>query len=288
MELLIYANAKLNITLDVVGKLNDGYHAVKMVMESVALCDDITIRIGEGNGVTARSNLPYLPADRRNIAVRAAELFMEETGIRKSVSLRIVKRIPVCAGMAGGSADAAAVLRGLDRLFRTNLGRAGLERLGSLLGSDVPYCVAGGTALAEGRGERLTPLSKLSPCHVVICKPDFSISTPDLFSKLDCERIRNRPDTQGVLDALTRQDLSGVARRMYNVFEDVLTRGRSEVEAIKAKLLDHGALGAAMSGTGPTVFGLYQDRPSAAAAAAALREHYTEVFLTKNIPALEV
>ena len=285
MELLIRANAKLNITLDVVGKLPDGYHDMKMVMESVALCDDITIRIGEGHGVTVRSDLSYLPTDKRNIALRAAELFMQETGLKKSIHLNIVKRIPVCAGMAGGSTDAAAVLRGLNRLFRTGLSRLELERMGECLGSDVPYCIAGGTALAEGRGERLTPLKQLPICHVVVCKPGFSVSTPALFSKLDCDRIRHRPDTQGVMDALEQGDLAGVARRMYNVFESVLTRGRDEVEAIKATLLDHGALGAAMSGTGPAVFGLYDDRKSAAAAAASLRGSYKDVFLTKNIPA---
>ena len=185
--------------------------------------------------------------------------------------------------MAGGSADAAAVLRGLNRLMGLGLSRRRLEEIGAAVGSDVPYCVGGGTALAEGRGELLTPLPPLPECRVVLCKPAFSVSTPELFKALDGCRIRRRPDTTGLAEALAAGDLTGVARRMYNVFEDVLPQRRyQEICAIKNSLIQHGALGASMSGTGPTVFGLFHCGEAAERAYAALRQQYQETFLVES------
>ena len=281
----VLARAKLNLTLDVLGKRPDGYHDLKMVMQSVALADTLTVETGTGEGLEVRTDLSFLPNNDKNLAAAAALAFQTITGRDLGgVAIAIEKRIPVCAGMGGGSSDAAAVLRSLERMLGTGQDLAALARIGERVGSDVPYCVLGGTALAEGRGEALTPLSALPHCHVVICKPAFSISTPELFRAVDEVRLRCRPDTDGVLAALEAGDLGGVARRMYNVFEDVLPpRQRAEVAAIRSVLVQHGALGANMSGTGPTVFGLFDDADRARSAWEELRQTYRDVFLTETV-----
>ena len=281
----VLARAKLNLTLDVLGKRPDGYHDLKMVMQSVALADTLTVETGTGEGLEVRTDLSFLPNNDKNLAAAAALAFQTITGRDLGgVAIAIEKRIPVCAGMGGGSSDAAAVLRSLERMLGTGQDLAALARIGERVGSDVPYCVLGGTALAEGRGEVLTPLSALPHCHVVICKPAFSISTPELFRAVDGVRLRCRPDTDGVLAALEAGDLGGVARRMYNVFEDVLpSRQRTEVAAIRSVLVQHGALGANMSGTGPTVFGLFDDADRARSAWEELRQTYRDVFLTETV-----
>ena len=281
----VLARAKLNLTLDVLGKRPDGYHDLKMVMQSVALADTLTVETGTGEGLEVRTDLSFLPNNEKNLAAAAALAFQTVTGRDLGgVAIAIEKRIPVCAGMGGGSSDAAAVLRSLERMLGTGQDLAALARIGERVGSDVPYCVLGGTALAEGRGEVLTPLSALPHCHVVICKPAFSISTPELFRAVDGVRLRCRPDTDGVLAALEAGDLGGVARRMYNVFEDVLPpRQRAEVAAIRAVLVQHGALGANMSGTGPTVFGLFEDADRARSAWEELRQTYRDAFLTETV-----
>ena len=284
----VFAYAKLNLSLDVLNKRPDGYHEMKMVMQTVSLRDRLTVETGTGRPLEMRSNLGFLPSDEHNLAAAAALVLCRETGTDPDgLSIHLDKSIPVCAGMAGGSADAAAVLRGLNEVLGQVQPQYRLEEIGSLVGSDVPYCVGGGTTLAEGRGELLTPLSPLPRCHVVVCKPAFSVSTPELFRALDGCRIRRRPDTSGLIDALTAGDLPGVARRMYNVFEDVLPQRRyQEICTIKNVLIQHGALGASMSGTGPTVFGLF-DRPQAAEdARAALAPLYRETFLVESMGTL--
>ena len=280
------ACAKLNLTLDVLGRRPDGYHDMRMVMQTVSLCDHLLIEYGTGAPVRVSSNLDYLPTGGSNLAAAAALRLCEAVGRTCGVSIAIQKGIPVCAGLAGGSADAAAVLRGLNQLLDLGLSWEDLAEIGQRIGSDVPYCVLGGTALAEGRGERLTPLPPLPHCWAVLCKPYFSISTPELFGRIDSVHIRCRPDTDGVLAALEQGDLIGVARRMYNVFEDVLPERRgAEVAEIKNLLIQQGALGASMSGTGPTVFGLFSDRTQARDAFRILREHYRETYLTETVGA---
>jgi len=283
MTLTEKAYGKINLSLDVIRKLESGYHDMCMVMETVDLHDDVHLTLSEGEGVSMQTNLPFLPTDSRNIAVKTAELFFRALGLpKKQVAIRIQKRIPVAAGMAGGSANAAAVLRGLNTLLGTNLSTEALMELGGKLGSDVPYCIIGGTRLAEGRGEVLTPLKPLPDCHILICKPKFSISTPELFSRIDCSKIRHRPDTEGLIAALDQGSLKQVAIRLFNVFEDVLDGRKREIQQIKKSLLDTGALGAVMTGTGPTVFGLFDDEAQAKTAYTGLKEHYRECFLTKN------
>lgn len=281
----VFAYAKLNLSLDVLNKRPDGYHEMKMVMQTVSLRDSLTVETGTGRPLEMRSNLGFLPADEHNLAAAAALALCRETGTDPGgLSIRLDKSIPVCAGMAGGSADAAAVLRGLNELLGLGLSQTRLEEIGALVGSDVPYCVGGGTALAEGRGEVLTPLPPLPRCHVVLCKPAFSVSTPELFRALDGCRIRRRPDTAGLTEALAAEDLPGVARRMYNVFEHVLPQRRyQEICAIKNSLIQHGALGASMSGTGPTVFGLFDRQQAAEDAWSALRAQYQETFLVESM-----
>ena len=280
----VFAYAKLNLSLDVLDKRPDGYHDMKMVMQTVTLKDRIALETGTGAPLQMHSNLGFLPADEHNLAAAAALALCRETETDLGgLSIQLEKTIPVCAGMAGGSADAAAVLRGLNELLGLHLSQKRLEEIGALVGSDVPYCVGGGTALAEGRGEILTPLPPLPHCHVVLCKPAFSVSTPELFRALDGCRIRRRPDTAGLMEALSAGDLHEVARRMYNVFEDVLPQRRyQEICTIKNSLIQHGALGASMSGTGPTVFGLFDHLPAAEAACAALRPQYQETFLVET------
>ena len=281
----VKAYAKLNLSLDVLGKRPDGYHDMRMVMQTVGLTDTLRLETGTGRPLCMESNLGFLPADESNLAAAAALRLCEQTGTDPGgLSIKLDKTIPVCAGMAGGSADAAAVLRGLNSLLGLGLSGERLEEIGALVGSDVPYCVRGTTALAEGRGEILTDLPSLPPCLVVLCKPAFSVSTPELFRTLDGCRIRRRPDTAGLMAALERGDLHEVARRMYNVFEDALPPRRAqEIDAIKNVMIQHGALGASMSGTGPTVFGLFQNEARAQSACLTLKEQYAETFFVYTV-----
>lgn len=279
------ALAKLNLTLDVLGLREDGYHDMRMVMQTISLSDTLHLRPGEGEGIRVSTNMSFLPGGDKNLAAIAARAFWDARGMEhQDLDIDIEKHIPVCAGMAGGSSDAAAVLRGLNEQAGFPYTMAELARVGEAVGSDVPYCVLGGTALAEGRGELLTVLPPLPHCYVVVCKPDFSISTPELFAQIDTVKVRCRPDTAGVLAALEAGDLEGVARRLYNVFEDVLPeRQRSRVEDIKNTLIQCGALGAAMSGTGPTAFGLFADKAQAQAAYDALSQEYRETYLAETV-----
>lgn len=281
----VLAHAKLNLSLDVLSRREDGYHDLCMVMQTVELSDEITLTEEAQAGVRVRTDLRYLPGDDRNLAAVAARKFWEATGCQgKGLSIQIQKFIPVCAGMGGGSADAAAVLRALNDLSGLHLPVERLAQIGEQVGSDVPYCVLGGTALAEGKGERLTPLPALPDCHILICKPSFPISTPELFSCIDCRKIRCRPDTDGIVAALKAGDLAGVARRLYNVFEDVLTDRRgAEIAGIKNEMIAGGALGAAMSGTGPTVFGIFDSESKAQSAYQTLKSQYPDTFLTRPV-----
>ncbi len=281
----VHAPAKLNLTLDVLGRREDGYHDLRMVMQSVQLGDTLTLEPGKGESIRVKSNLGFLPTDGRNLAAAAALTFWNELDIEPyPLDITLEKVTPVCAGLGGGSSDAAAVLRAMNEIHTAGLTLEQLAVIGQKVGSDVPYCVLGCTALAEGKGEILTTLPALPKCWVVLCKPDFSVSTPALFAQIDSVRLRRRPDTEGVLKALKEGDLPGVARRLYNVFEDALPeRCAAKVDQVKHVLIQQGALGAAMSGTGSAVFGLFEREEEAQSAYEELRALYPETFLTQTV-----
>lgn len=275
------AYAKVNLTLDVLGKRPDGYHDLRMVMQSVSLADIIAVTEQSGEKIAVRCDRADLPSGPTNIAWRAADAFFAATGVpRHGLDIAIEKHIPAQAGMGGGSADGGAVLRVLRDWYAPSMPDAALARIGATAGSDVPFCVLGGAALAEGRGEVLTPLPALPDCVILLCKPDFGLSTPALFRRVDDVSPLERPDNAAMAGALRRRDLAAVAENLRNVFEEALTEEeRREIEGIKTTMLRGGALNAAMTGSGPTVFGLYADLSAARAAEEVLRRRYDQVFL---------
>ena len=276
------AYAKLNLTLDILRKREDGYHDLQMVMQTVSLHDDVTVTLTGGDGISCRCG--DIPGNESNLAVKAARAFFAGTGVApRGLDIDVVKRIPAQAGMAGGSSDAAATLRALRKLLKPELLGDELERIAAAVGSDVPYCVRGGTALAEGRGERLTTLRDAPRFYAVLCKPDFAISTPMLFSRVKVSELWGRPDTSGMLDAIHHGDAEGVLDRVKNVFETVLPKEYAEVFDIKERFLRLGAEATAMTGSGPTVFALYRGEAPAQAAYAALKADYAQTFLTQFV-----
>lgn len=276
--------AKLNLSLDVTGKRDDGYHELVMLMQTVSVGDELTLTRNDSGRLSAVCNLRFIPTDERNLAVRAAQTYLRAIGAEgQGLHIRMEKRTPVGAGMGGGSADAAAVLRALNRLYGERFSRRELEELAQGIGSDVAFCVAGGTSLARGRGELLEDLPALPECCFVIAKPEFSISTPELYKKLDSVPLRRHPDTAGLLQGIAAGDLAAICRRMYNVFEDVPDRRMRPVGEIKSVLLDAGALGAMMTGTGSAVFGVFDDRGKAERARAALAKDYRFCALAQPV-----
>lgn len=283
------AYAKLNLSLDITGLRPDGYHELIMVMQTTTLYDNVALeRLTEADGIRSHSNLRYIPNDNRNLAVKAASAFFEYTGIRSGVSINIKKNIPVGSGMGGGSADAAAVLRGLNQMHGFPLDRKALEDLGATVGSDVPFCIAGGTQLAEGRGEILKDLPPLPDCSIVICKPAFSISTPELYRRIDDTEILHHPDTPALLRGLEAGDLKLVAENMYNVFEETPLEQFVTVRKIRQCLSEHGALGSMMTGSGSAVFGIFEDAEKAARAQEDLKTEYPFCFLVRNRKAIRL
>ena len=281
------AYAKLNISLDVSKAREDGYHDMVMVMQTVSLCDELSITLDQTGVVRAEADLRYIPRDDRNLAVKAAKLYFAKTGREGTGAvIRIKKRIPVGAGMAGGSSDAAAVIRALSRTFGQELKKDEMMALAEQTGSDVAFCVLGGTALAEGRGEILTPLRDMPDCTIVICKPDYSISTPELFRAIDREKLRVHPDTAGILEAIREGNLAQICSRMYNVFEDVPDRRMKIIGGIKTRLINKGAEGAVMTGTGSAVFGIFTDENTAKKACSAMAKEVPFTCLAKPIGAL--
>ena len=266
--------AKLNISLDVAERRADGYHDMTMVMQTVSLCDEAEISFNDTGRVLAKTNLSFVPGDARNLAVKAALSYLHASGNDgQGMLITLNKKVPVGAGMGGGSSDAAAVLRALNRHYAA-FSPQELEALSVEVGSDVPFCVRGGTALATGRGEKLESLPDMPACEFIICKPDFSVSTPELFRKLDQCTTRCHPDTAGIIEALGTGDLGSICRRMYNVFEDVDDRRMRTVREIKGRLLDHGALGSVMTGTGSAVFGVFRPGTAPDEALRELRKEY--------------
>ena len=278
------AYAKLNLTLDILGKRPDGYHELRMVMQTVSLCDDVTVTLIDGTGVACRVAGAELPCDERNLAVKAANAFCEALGYHGGIDITLTKRIPSEAGMAGGSADAAAVLRALRDLIAPTLTDERLETIGARVGSDVPFCVRGGTQLAEGRGERLTVLKNAPRLYAAVCKPDFPISTPALFQRSDRVALTDRPDTAALLAALEAGDAAALCASVKNVFEQVLPdEQRARIEDIKRALLASGAECAAMTGSGSAVFGLFREESACRAACDALQSERLQTFCTEFV-----
>lgn len=266
------AYAKINLGLDVLGTLENGYHEVRMVMQSIDLYDKVGLHKNPGGRITVKTNLPFLPVDKDNLVYKAAALLKEEFGIREGVDIGLYKFIPVAAGMAGGSSDAAAVLRGMNRLFRLKLGDEELMERGAKIGADVPYCVMGGTALAEGIGEKLTRLNPCPECSVVIGKPGISVSTKYVYDRLVIDENTKHPDIDGIIGGINNGSIYEVSERLGNVLESVTENAYPVIGEIKEKMRKMGALNSIMSGSGPTVFGLFDDAGKAAACSEALRK----------------
>ena len=266
------ALGKINLGLDVLGRRENGYHDVRMVMQTVYLYDQITIKKRKNPGIGIETNLYYLPTNENNLAYRAAKLLKDEFDIKEGVSIGLEKHIPVAAGMAGGSSNAAAVLFGMNRMFGLGLTMEELMERGVTLGADVPYCIMRGTVLAEGIGEELTPLPAMPRCYILVAKPPVSVSTKLVYEKLDSHEIEVHPDIDGIIDGLARQDLAKVASCMGNVLEKGTIEEYPVIEEIKAVMKREGALNAMMSGSGPTVFGVYDDKRKARNAAFRIKE----------------
>ena len=253
------ALAKVNLGLDVIRRREDGYHEVKMIMQTVRLYDRIILEKTQ-KGISMETNLSFLPVNEQNIAYRAAKMLMDEFHIQSGLHIKIDKHIPVAAGMAGGSTDGAAVLYGVNKIFELGLTKRQLMERGVKLGADVPYCIMRGTVLSEGIGEILTPVSSLPDCHILIAKPPVSVSTKHVYENLKLDKIEKHPDIDGMIEALRMEDLHGVTQRMENVLETVTIPEHPEIQQIKDLMIKDGALNALMSGSGPTVFGIFDDR----------------------------
>ena len=278
----LQAFEKINLGLDVLGKREDGYHEVRMIMQTIRMYDQLDMRKSVEPGIHLTTNKKYIPVDENNLVWRAAKLMMDTCGIMEGVSIHLHKVIPVAAGMAGGSSDAAATLVGMNRLFHCGLSKEKLMELGVQIGADVPYCVLRGTALAEGIGEKLTVLPPMPDCWILIGKPGISVSTKYVYTTLDLNTDTVHPDIDGMKKALEDGNLYGITERMGNVLQDVTIPAYPEVERIKEQMKALGAVNAMMSGSGPTVFGIFDNEEKAQKACQKLRESGScqQVFLT--------
>ncbi len=278
------AYAKINLTLDVLGLRPDGYHDLKSVMQTVSLCDDVEIDIGTGRPWCLKCETDGVPLDERNLAWKAAKVFFDAAGIDpEGLEIRMVKRIPSQAGLGGGSSDAAAVLRALNRHYKMPFKVRELADLSAQVGSDVPFCILGGTVMVEGRGEFVRSLTPMPDCHIVICKPDFPVSTPQLYRKLDAWDIHKRPDNTAMEAAIEAGDLTAIAKNVHNVFDPVVAAEHPQIDHIKSVCADCGALAQQMSGSGSAAFAIMPDRESAAAACDRLKQTYHQVFLAEPV-----
>ena len=278
------AFAKVNLTLDVLGKREDGYHDLQSVMQTISVRDDVEIDVGTGKPWTLSCSREDLPQDENNLAWKAAKVFCDSLKIDPDgIAIRITKRIPSGAGLGGGSADAAAVLRALNRHFGAPLSILALAELGAKVGSDVPFCVLCGTAMVEGRGERLRKLPELPDCVFVVCKPEFSVSTPELYRKIDTVAIPRRPDNMAMESALLAGDLGKIAELLENVFDPVVTSEHLELNYIKSICNSYGALGMQMTGSGSAVFAIMPNFEYAAVVCSMLKENYPNIFIAKPV-----
>ena len=278
------AYAKINLTLDVLGKREDGYHDLKTVMQTISLRDDIEIDVGTGKPWKLVCDKEGIPTDERNLAWKAAKLYCDTMQKDpQGLEIRITKRIPSQAGLGGGSSDAAAVLRALNRHFGSPLSILALAELGGQIGSDIPFCVVGGTVMCEGRGERLRKLPDMPDCVIVVCKPEFSISTPELYRVIDEKEIPHHPDHQAMESALLAGDLLKVSQNLCNVFDPVVTQDHLELNYIKSIFASYGSVGYQMSGSGSAVYGIVSEFEVAAVICNMLRDNYPEIYISKPV-----
>ncbi|MDO4941824.1 MAG: 4-(cytidine 5'-diphospho)-2-C-methyl-D-erythritol kinase [Lachnospiraceae bacterium] len=259
-ELQLRAYGKINLGLDVVRKREDGYHELRMIMQTVGLYDELKMKIIPEDEIRLTVNLSFLPTNENNLIYKAIAMLKEEFGIKQGIEAKLEKRIPVAAGMAGGSSNAAAALVGMNRLFQLGLSKKKLMDYGVRLGADVPYCIMRGTALSEGIGEILTPLPPMPDCYILLAKPGISVSTKYVYQNLKVNEIKDHPDIDGVVDSLKQGDLKGICDRLGNVLETVTIKEHPMIEEIKQFMIEQGAAGALMSGSGPTIFGIFEDK----------------------------
>lgn len=298
-HLSLKAYGKINLGLDVLRRREDGYHEVRMIMQTVGIFDRIDLIREEVPGIRVETNLFYLPTNENNLVYRAARMLMDEFSISDGISIHLRKFIPVSAGMAGGSSDAAAVLFGINKMFHLELTTSQLMERGVKIGADVPYCILRGTALSEGIGEILTPLSPIPQCQVLIAKPGISVSTRFVYSNLNANQLRpeQHPDIDGILKGIQNQDIHQIAGKLGNVLETVTIREYPVIQTLKDTMMEYGAIGSLMSGSGPTVFGLFTDPSAASYAFEELRSgsssklakqvYLTNFYNTKNSLSLE-
>ena len=280
--MLVKAYGKINISLDVVGKREDGYHLLKMIMQNVDLYDSLSFQKCN-KGINISCNKPYIPTDEKNLVYKAAQLFMDTYDIHEGINIYLKKDIPVAAGMAGGSADAAAVFRALKQVFNIDVDNDDLMKLGVKIGADVPYCIVGGTALCEGIGEIITPLTPFKNKILVLVKPNFGVSTKEVFKNLDISKIFKHPDTDAIIKAMEEERLEDVCNGMKNLLENVTLRKYPVLKRIKEDMIKMGAMGAMMSGSGPTIFAFFDDMLKAQRCYDKFKIQYKEIYLTRTI-----
>ncbi|WP_455542055.1 4-(cytidine 5'-diphospho)-2-C-methyl-D-erythritol kinase [Intestinibacter sp.] len=274
------SRAKINLSIDVLGKRQDGYHLVEMIMQTIDLYDLIEIKAIEDNKIIIKSTSDEIPLDCNNLVYKAVDLIKQTFYINKGVEVYIQKNIPVAAGMAGGSSNAAAILVGLNKLWNLNLSSQKLEEIGLKLGADVPFCINGGAVLASGIGEELTPIKGLSKdVCILVCKPDLFVSTKEVYECIDSKHIDKRPDNQFLIDCLKKEDTRQLAENMFNVLEEVTVDKHPVIQQIKDIMTNNKALGAMMSGSGPTVFGLYKNKEEADKCKSILEKQFKQTFV---------
>ena len=277
------AYGKINLALDVVRKRPDGYHEVKMIMQTVKIYDGIELYVTNTGKIEVETNLFFLPNNENNLVYKAAKLLMDEFGVKKGLKIKLQKVIPVAAGMAGGSSDAASVMYGVNRLFKLGLTTQQLMERGVKIGADVPYCIMRGPALSEGIGEKLTRLPAPPKTAVLVAKPPISVSTKFVYENLHLDTLERHPDVDAMVRAIEAKDLQGIADNMENVLETVTVKEYPVIEEIKQVIRENGAINALMSGSGPTVFGLFRNKKQAEKVKELLREKELakQVFVTE-------
>ncbi len=280
--MLVKAYAKINLSLDVLGKREDGYHILKMIMQTIDLYDLLDIKRAS-KGINISCNKSYVPIDEKNLAYKAADLFMKTYYIHEGIDIHIKKCIPVAAGLAGGSTDAAAVLKVMRNIYMPNTSDEDIMKIGLQIGADVPYCINGGTALCEGIGEKITKLNNFKNHVLIIVKPPFGVSTKEVYKNLDINRIKKHPDTELLLSSIENDDLNTLARNMKNVLENVTLNKHTILKNIKKEMINMGSIGTLMSGSGPTVFAFFNDMLRAQICYDRMKKKYRETFITRTI-----